>query len=245
MADERKRPVTVPHGTCLPPPRPGVRHVPLVKRWVVISDDELRARVDRVFYWPMILIALAVLPLLIIEFVKKPEGWLDYAVRIGFAIIWLAFVVEFIVKVAIAESRLEYAKRNWLDVIIIVMPLFGPLRLARTARVFKLRGVGMKVARHLFTLVIGMEATNRLLQRLGLRSGAARKNPDVMTRHELTTELLALRGRVDAWEAWHEAHEAHVDEHGGPCVPHPPPETPPALESPHAPCDCPAEPDGR
>ncbi|MCP3903809.1 MAG: ion transporter [Planctomycetes bacterium] len=236
MTTERQKHVIVPHGTRLPPPRPGVRHVRVPKWRVVISDDELRNRVDRVFHWPMILLALAVLPLLIIEFIQKPEGWLDIAVRIGFAVIWLAFVVEFFIKIAIAESRVEYVRRNWLDVIIIILPLFRPLRLARTARVFKLRGVGMKVVRHLFTIVIGMEATNRVLERFGIKPGAGRRHPDDMTRHELTAELKVLRSRIDAWEAWHEAHDAHVDEHGGPCCPHPPPAgEPPAAAPPESP----------
>ena len=51
----------------LPPPRPGVRHVKLKRVGVLVADDELRQRVDRLFHRPMIFLALLVLPVLAIE----------------------------------------------------------------------------------------------------------------------------------------------------------------------------------
>jgi hypothetical protein len=236
MAPHEPKAHVVPHGSRLPPPRPGI----------VISGDRLRARVDRFFYWPMIVLALLMLPLLAIEFFAELQRytlpwWLNLA---ALFVIWLAFLIEFAVKVAIAECRLEYMRRNWLDIIIIVMPALRPLRaiqslrVARTLRVFTLRGVGMKFARYVFTIVIGLEATDRLLLRIGLRKRTERMNPAKMTRHQLTSEVRRLRRLTDAWEAWYEAHEAHVEEHGGPCCLEPKPvvEDPadaPTLESPN------------
>jgi hypothetical protein len=232
--DERpNRPSVVPHGTVLPPPAPGVRHVPVVFVGVVISDDDLRRRVDRYFHWPMMVLALCVIPLLVIELMQKAQGWLGLAVKIGFGVIWLAFLVEFVVKVALAESRTEYARRNWLDLIIIVVPVLRPLRLTgslvRTTRVFKLRGVAMKAARYVLTIVLGLEVTAKLLHRMGIRRRRPHeKDPDEMTRHELTTEIRRLRKLTDAWEQWHDAHDAHVEEHGGACYiePRPTPHEP-------------------
>jgi hypothetical protein len=224
MTETRRNPVVVPSGTILPPPAPGVRHVAVPLVGVVISDDDLRQRVDRFFHWPMIVLALAILPLLAIEVYGKPTGALRVANEIGFGVIWLAFVVEFFWKVAIAESRIEYVRRNWFDVVIILLPLLRPLRafratqgLARSTRVFRLRGVGMKCARYVFTILIGLKATDRLLQRIGLKSGDERKEAEKMTRHELIREVKRLRDRSDAWEQWYEAHERYVLEHGGPC----------------------------
>ena len=104
---------------------------------------------------------------LAIEVFRAPEGPLQWAIEIGFGIIWLAFVVEFVIKITIAECRLEYIRRNWLDLVIIAVPLLRPLRafratqgLARTTRVFKMRGVGMKCARYIFTVILGLKLTD-------------------------------------------------------------------------------------
>jgi hypothetical protein len=187
----------------------------------------------------MIVLALAVLPLLAIEIWRPPTGAMRWAVEIGFGIIWFAFVVEFVIKIGIAEHRVEYVRRNWLDLVIILLPLLRPLRafratqgITKTTRVFRLRGVGMKCAKYIFTIVIGLEATERMLQRVGLKSDEQRKDPMKMTRHELMREISHLRRRTDAWEAWYDAHERYVEQHHGACYVAPRPQADDAADGP-------------
>ena len=220
MNDVVNKSSLVPGDQSLPPPRPGVRHVslPLI-RMIVIADDDLRTSIDRHFHWPMLVLALLMLPLLVVEFTINPVSgtWLWWLSVIGLTIIWLAFFIEFVVKITIAESRFEYAKRNWLDIIIIIMPAFRTLRIAsiaRSSRLFTLRGVGMKFARYFFTGLLGLEATDRLLHRIGLKKKHRRPHPDKMTRHQLSTEVLKLRKLEDAWEAWHAKQMEHLTEQG-------------------------------
>ncbi|MHC5004842.1 MAG: hypothetical protein ACYTJ0_17165 [Planctomycetota bacterium] len=209
----------------LPPPRPGVRHVRVLAAGVIVADDSLRKRVDAFFHWPMIVLALLILPLLALDhfyLAKLPldargQHWLYWIVRLAFAVIWLAFLVEFIVKITIAECRVEYVKRNWLDVVIILVPVLRPIRaahLAKTTRVFTLRGVGMKFARYVFTMVIGLEATDRILHRIGVKVRRERKDPESMTRQELIGELRRLRKLNDAWETWYGEHRNYVKQRG-------------------------------
>ncbi|MHC4948420.1 MAG: hypothetical protein ACYTG1_09185 [Planctomycetota bacterium] len=235
--EQPQRSVVVPRGMVLPPPPPGVRHVRVYRVGTVVADDDLRIRIDRFFHWPMIVLALLILPLLALEFWHPPPRlsffwWVSTG---GLAVIWLAFLVEFVIKIAIAECRLEYVKRNWLDVVILLLPALRPLRagyIVRTSRVFTLRGVGMKFARYFFTFLIGMEASERLMERFGIRHSEGRKDPRQMTRHQLVDEVKALRRLNDEWEAWHEAHERHVERHGR-CTPMPAPslETEPPREA--------------
>jgi len=222
MSQAERKPFLVPRGTTLPPPLPGVRHVRVPLWGIVIADDRLRQRVDDRFHWPMIVLALAILPLFLIEFIDKPTGWFQLAVDVGFAIIWLAFVMEFAIKIAIAESRFEYCRRNWIDIVVILLPflrVFRVARLARTSRVFRLRGVGMKFGRHVLTVVLGLQATERMLQRFGVQMGDRRKDPRRMTRYELMDEVKKLRRQVRSWEAWHEAQKQFLAEHGGEPLP--------------------------
>ena len=211
--------IIVPHGADLPPPPPGVRYVRAPLIGIVIADDELRDRVRRRFHWPMIILALLVLPVLAIELFARPETWtlLWWLNSSALAIIWLAFLVEFVIKVSIAESRFEYCRHNWLDIIIILLPALRPLRLtyvAKTTRVFTLRGVGMKVVRYAFTFIIGLEATERMLERLGLKQSRDRKDPRQMTRRELMAEVRDLRRIRDGWEAWYDAEQKFLEERG-------------------------------
>lgn len=213
-----------PHGCTLPPPPPGCRYVPVPWLGVVVADDSLRKRVDRNFHAPMMLLALAVLPLLVLDYLYIREGgedgptrgWLWWLVITGLTVIWVAFTVEFIIKITIAEDRWEYLRRNWLDLIIIVIPLLRPLRVAsvaRTTRVFRLRGVGFKLARYVFTFFIGMEASNRLMNRMGLQPRKPRTNPDEMTRHQLTSELKRLRRLSEDWSIWYAQQQRYLDAH--------------------------------
>ena len=215
------RPVFMRKGELLPPPRPGVRHVrlPLVSL-IIIADDRLRGRINRRFHWPMLTLALLMLPFLVVEFGFRPlpGTWLWWCNWVALTLIWIAFFIEFLVKVTIAECRIEYCKRNWLDILILVLPAMRSLRIAqvtRTSRLFTLRGVGMKVARLIFTIVIGLEATDRLLHRVGIkRKRKGRKDPERMTRHQLMQEVKRQRRKSDDWEDWYDEHLAHLDERG-------------------------------
>jgi len=162
----------------------------------------------------MMALALAVLPLIAWEFIAPPafgtwQWWLSAS---AMAVIWTAYVFEFVVKIAIAECRIEYCRRNWLDIVIIALPLLRPLRvayLARTGRMFALRGAAMRLLRFSVTLLIGLEATDRIMRRLGLKRRAGEIEPAEMTRHQLEQEVRRLRDRVHAWETWRAEHEQY------------------------------------
>ena len=221
MNNTPDKPVVMPKDADLPPPRPGVRYVlvPLLP-FIIISDDDLRATIDRRFHWPMLILALLMLPLLVVEFWIDPEEGkpLWWVCVTALTLIWLAFFVEFVVKIAIAECRIEYVRHNWLDIIIIILPMLRPLRagtgMLRTTRLFTIRGVGIKFARYAFTAVVGLEATERLLLRMGLKDNKDRKNPEKMTRRQLMDEVKRRRLRDDAWERWHTEHIVHLLERG-------------------------------
>jgi hypothetical protein len=204
---------------------------------VIIADDDLRKRVNRLFHAPMIILALLVLPLLLLDYwyireigpAGPTRGWMWWLVIGGLTVIWIAFTLEFIIKIAIAENRWEYLRRNWVDLIVIVIPLLRPLRvaaLARTTQTFRLRGVGFKLARSVFALFIGMEATNRLMHRLGVKATNARKKPEEMTRHELMCEVRRRRQLTDDWQTWYLRQQAYLQQHGYPAMASDPPTLP-------------------
>jgi len=234
MAQTSRRPLLVSRGRRLPPPRPGVRHVRLPLLGILIADDPLRRRVDGFFHVPMIILALLILPLLVVDYLflydhpEREYSLLWWICCIASSIIWLAFLVEFVLKVTIAESRFEYARRNWIDIVIIMLPFLRPFRaarLARTSRLFRLRGVGMKFARHGLTVLLGLQVTERMLGRFGVKLGPSGKDPRDMTRYQLMDEVKTMRKAVDAWESWYAAHQQYLAETGGEPMPPPPVES--------------------
>lgn len=152
-----------------------------ILNWQTV-DRRLQRRLERIFSFPMILIALLILPVLGLQFYFK-ERIVDYPslrfiLHVGTGLIWFAFAVEFIVMVSVAEKKFDYCKKHWLDLAIILLPLISFLRtlqvlrmskitklgklqqLTRVARVYRLRGVAMRGLRALMLL----EVVHRLLR---------------------------------------------------------------------------------
>lgn len=45
--------------------------------------------------------------------------------------VWGAFAVDFLARILLAESRRHYVLAHWYDVILLIVPMFRPLRLLR------------------------------------------------------------------------------------------------------------------
>ncbi len=81
--------------------------------------------------------------------------------------IWFAFATEFLIMVSISRRKLEYLKKHWIDLAIILLPLLSFLRslrvlrlsrlgklakleqLSKMIRIYRLRGLSMRMFRAL------------------------------------------------------------------------------------------------
>ncbi len=137
-------------------------------------DKRLRRRLERRFGLPMLAIALMILPILVIEFLMKDQvahhGWLRLCLHLGTGVIWFAFAAEFILMVSVADRKLAYCKKHWIDLAIILLPLFSFLRslralratriaklmripqIGKLARIYRLRGTAVKAIQALILL---------------------------------------------------------------------------------------------
>lgn len=177
----------------------------------------LLARLDRAFDGPMLAFAFLILPVLAVEYVGadtvQSSPALAAAVHVGVAVIWVAFAVEFILKVSAAPSAVGYVKERWIDLAIVVLPTLefvlnywadaGPVarllrttravapdQLARMGRLYRLRGLMAKgwqalLAFGVLARLIG-DTPKKRLQRLEGRIDA------------LEDELAELRRQADA-----------------------------------------------
>jgi len=144
--------------------------------WRVV-DSEFREKIKKSFSAPMLIIALLVLPLFAVEHywqkqIESNPALADLtAMATGF--IWFAFTLEFIVMISIVEKRLEYCRKHWIDLAVICLPMIAFMRalrvtgllrlqqLTKSARVFRIKSLVMKLYRALLVL----EVVSRLLQR--------------------------------------------------------------------------------
>ncbi len=83
-------------------------------------------------------------------------------------ITWAMFSVDFIIRLILSERRLAFAKRNWFDLIVIVVPVLRPLRLLRLVTFLSL--VNRRASSDLRGRVGTYVATGSMLWRWSVRS---------------------------------------------------------------------------
>ncbi|KAA3620702.1 MAG: hypothetical protein DWQ08_15100 [Proteobacteria bacterium] len=132
---------------------------------------------DRRATIPMLIIALMILPLLGVEFLLKDKvaelPWLSVSLDVCAAFIWFAFAFEFIVMVSVAEDKIAYCKKNWLNLLIILLPLIAFLRGLQVVRAFRVARAGklLRVYRmrslllRIYQALVAISAIERLIYR--------------------------------------------------------------------------------
>lgn len=105
------------------------------------SDEDADSMLDElveIIEIPMMILALVSLTLIVIEFTAKLTP--EQSRRISFAqsLIWGVFVLEFVLRVFLAENRKKYLRRHWLDGLIAFIPFLRILRVVRAARALRL-----------------------------------------------------------------------------------------------------------
>jgi hypothetical protein len=183
-------------------------------------DTGLCERLERAFSLPMLFIALLILPILAVEMFWAeqvhafPE--LGLALDLGVALIWLAFTVEFILMSTLADKKLGYLLRHWINLAIILLPFLAFLRgyqvvrllrlgkLSRALKVYRLRGLGMRAWQGLITL--------ELVERVWLRDPHKRLAHYRARLAEQERELARIRRRIEQLERHIAAPDGDADE---------------------------------
>jgi voltage-gated potassium channel len=60
--------------------------------------------------------------------------------------VWGAFAFEYVVRLALTDRRWQFVRREWPDLLIIVLPFLRPLRVVRSARALRLLRLGRLVS---------------------------------------------------------------------------------------------------
>ncbi len=88
-------------------------------------------RIERSTELPMMVLAFVMIPLLVAPFFWDLSSRAEAVVLALDGFIWALFAADLAIKVVIAPQRLEYVRQHWLDVLIVLVPFFRPLRILR------------------------------------------------------------------------------------------------------------------
>jgi voltage-gated potassium channel len=125
-------------------------------------------RVEHRFELPVLIAALALIPVLIVENFAKGQTWQDLAWAANW-VIWAVFAAELAFILVVAPRKWAALRAHWIDVALVVVtaPPFGKflssMRLVRLARLLRLFRVGMLASR-------AVQAERRLASGTVLRS---------------------------------------------------------------------------
>ena len=108
-----------------------------MNRYLIFRSMDMQARetmllrIERLTELPLLLLSFAMIPLLL-----GPLMWelSHYDETLFFTLdvfIWAIFAADLLVKLAVAPNRLAYARRHWLEVLIVLIPFIRPLRILR------------------------------------------------------------------------------------------------------------------
>jgi voltage-gated potassium channel len=123
------------------------------------------------------------------------------ATRIGEALIWTAFALEFVIMISIVERKLKYCVQHWIDLLVIVLPLVGFLRTLRLARLARLNQLGRFT--RLYRLRGSVLRAQRGMVVASLLERVIHRNPEKRlvrlktTLAEKELEVASLRSRID------------------------------------------------
>jgi voltage-gated potassium channel len=102
------------------------------RRAAITSRAALIRRWEQAADWPLMVAALVFLAAYAVPVLAPnlPTWLLDLCQWLSW-VTWGIFVVDIVVRLALADDRLHYLVRHWYDVVVLALPLLRPLRLLR------------------------------------------------------------------------------------------------------------------
>ena len=128
--------------------------------------DELLARVEGWLELPMAVLGVAWLVILVVELVRGVTPVLEVIA----ATIWILFIAEFAVRLAVAPRRLAFVRKNWLTAVALVIPALRAFRAVAALRALHVARAarGVRLARIVTSLNRGSRALGRAMSRRGV-----------------------------------------------------------------------------
>lgn len=100
--------------------------------------EEALDRFERAVELPLLVLALAMIPLLVLPLLVELPAEVETAFLALDWAIWAVFALEYVVRLTLTPEKLRFVRREWADLLIVVLPFLRPLRIVRSARALRL-----------------------------------------------------------------------------------------------------------
>lgn len=87
---------------------------------------------------PMLVITLLWLPVLIVPLIVQLQGAMAETFATIDYMVWALFALEYVIKFSLAPRRGYFVRTHLLDLLIVAVPFFRPLRMGRLVRLLRL-----------------------------------------------------------------------------------------------------------
>ena len=86
---------------------------------------------------PLLVLALVFLAVFVLP-LYQPDlpGWADALVDVLDVVVWVAFAVDYLVRLRLSPRRLDFVRKHVPDLLVLALPLLRPLRLLRLVGLF-------------------------------------------------------------------------------------------------------------
>jgi voltage-gated potassium channel len=106
------------------------------------SREEALQKFERSTSWPMLILALAIIPIIVAPMVADLSPSTISALNAADWLIWAAFAVEYLVRLTIVPKKMYFVIHHPLDLIVVAVPFAQPLRIIRSVRVLRVFRAG-------------------------------------------------------------------------------------------------------
>ncbi|MFC5455125.1 potassium channel protein - like protein [Prosthecobacter fluviatilis] len=171
--------------------------------WKPVGEDTTE-QLEQKLALPMLILTLLVLPVLGAELTGgetlENHPRMALATHLMTCIIWIGFTMEFLWMVAAAPAKLAYCLKNWINLVIILLPLIAFLRVLNIFRFTRMLRAGKLLRayrlRGLWTRLWRLALLFNLIERLQRRDPARYCASLEKKIADLEEELAKLRGRL-------------------------------------------------
>lgn len=129
----------------------------LIQKKRELEQNELLEEIQNYLEMPMVVLSFIMLSLFLVEILVDLPPDTRRIIGLVQLFIWVVFVIEFVVELAVARGKWEFIKRNWLMTLAVLLPVLRVFRVLRAA----------KAVRSLMTIRV-ITVSNRTISQLGI-----------------------------------------------------------------------------
>ena len=127
---------------------------PATRRLDRAGREALLGKLERVTELPMHVLAFVMIPLLIGPFLWDLSAEEEATFAALDIFIWVVFASVLGLKTIVAPQGLHYLRQHWLEVLIVIVPFFRPLRILRILLLGTRTFIGFRRAVHVDYLIV-------------------------------------------------------------------------------------------